>query len=422
MALRAYQRRCKSLAAGRQTCRALRVADQPIETMLQAARYYGAAALAESAALRDSAAESDRAAAAFVHLAVLQTAAPAGTARLAAIREALALDPSSTRDALWFFGDATVCSQLLHADEPALRHLGVELAGRLTQAQFTDRVNALASDTPETVHLEAAARLGAFGAKAPTQCGDWLARGSIARKLSALEVLCITGTHVESALLASVIEQAHGAAQDTDPAAVVAATAAVDRAFALWAVHAADQALAAASKPAVAPDIALRVVALIGSIRPLLAAWRTIAQQSEPLSTAQRDLIVLVLGKVPAELALRPGAAEQRATALQALVFEVCRHNGCADLKVEQLAGFDDNLLSGPLWPLDQIRLRRGRPWTRAATLEGALDVSHPLRRWLYAEHAAVSGIPFALCIDDLASRQAQALQALEDIRELLGA
>lgn len=413
--MRAYRQRVRSLKHGWQSLRALNVLEQPIETLLASARYYGMDALTRAQAVSVGAAGENAAAAAFVITALEQVAGPANQSAGSAWIALYQAHPHPVRDALWFHGPSSLCETLLAQTTPALQHLGVELAGRMTQQHLASQIAKIS--VPASDKLQALGLLDACGREIPAEILAWLEHGDSPGSLhTALSFLLVTGIAAPQPALQAALDASLKSVHAQTPWA----TDNLDAACALTCIHqtpqAAGQALAAASLP---DDIRLRCVAFLGTPNLLLQAFADIDRQNVPLTREQKNLILTTLGQLPAELTEQPGEPAARGQALRALAASVFRANGCADITADQLAGWPPDLLTGPLWPLEQIRLRAGKPWNNKLNCELMLETSHRMRRWLYAEHAAVTGRSFPLAADDRASRQMQVLQTLEGLDEL---
>jgi len=405
----AYRKRGRSLDRGWQSLRALKVLEQPIETLLESARYYGAQALEKAAAARAGASVDDADAAAFVLTAMAQALDSLVHSSDNISMKCYAAHPRAVRDALWFYGQAPVCETLLAQPDAALQLLGIELTGRMTQQHLIPRI--AIAEAPQTVRLQTLGLLDALGRSAPKEITAWLTSSDAKLLRIALDFLLTTGIAVPESALTAALQA--GLKQELEDE--------VDAACALVCIHRppseASQALAAVPLPA---DLRLRCTAFLGSPGLLLDALAQIDQQEVSLSHEQKNFLRMTLGEIPADLADTHGTQAARGNALRKLAASVFERNGCANIAPVQLAGWSRELLAGPLWPLEQIRLRGGRPWRKALDCDLMLEASHRMRRWLYAEYAVVTGRAFPLAADDRASRQIEVLETLKSLHELL--
>jgi hypothetical protein len=407
-AMLAYRKRCRSLEHGWQSLRTLGVLEQPIESLLESARYYGPQALARACALRDAATGHDVDAAVFVVTAIeqaLDSGSPSADSQWMAFLDS---HRRAVRDALWFHGQPPLCDALLAHAEPSRQLLGVELTGRMTQQHLASRIAAMAA--PQALKLQTLGLLDASGRSAPSEIVAWLKGGEPNLIRPALDFLLTTGIAVAAPCLAAALQTCLKQASEDE----------LDAACALTCIQRpppeVGRMLATISLPG---DLWLRCVAFLGTPSLLLQAFAQIDRQEALLSREQKNLVLMTLGKIPAELADEKGTQAARSAALRKLAAAVFQRNGCAEVTSEKLAGWPQDLLTGPLWPLEQIRLRAGRPWNKKLDCDLMLEVSHRMRRWLYAEHAAVTGRSFPLAIDDRGARQIEVLETLKSLDEL---
>lgn len=411
-AMLAYRKRCRSLDQGWQSLRALGVLEQPIESLLMSARYYGPEALAKARAACATASDSNVEAAIFVATAIEQNQITSNAAVDPPWFALYRSHPLAVRNALWFYANPVVCQTLLKQADPLLLQLGVDLIGRMTQQNLAPHVAAAA--VPEATKLCTLGRIDAYDQFRLIEIGDWLRIGHSQHLHAVLEFLLTTGIKPSIAALYGILQSV----KSTKSVELLSEDD-LDAICALICIHATtDEVLRTLAK--LPSFLWWRASAFLGWPSLLIKAFSEIENSEEALSREQKELILVTLGEIPAELIDRATTAPARHRALRELAAQVFRLNGCADITPEALIGWPQDLLLGPLWPLEQIRLRAGRPWGRSLNFALILEVSHRMRRWLYAEHAATSGRPFPLSVEDCASRQVETLQTLEGLNELL--
>lgn len=419
-AIRAYTRRAGMLRGGT-TLRALKAVDQRLDALMDACRYYGAMCLPPAAKACAQALPTDRLGAAFVVLALNEAYQPDWTQRRALLLQFLPEFPTAVRDALWFFAAEETCPRLLSEPDGPLLALGIELAGRLALPAHLPAVyQAAQGGADEDDCLLACARMGQLPEHYQTQLTQVLQGQDLPRQIKALETLSVCGQPILHEPLMRYITRltaADGPTQESHPHSWAAAA---DAAMALWTLRQPEQALNACIKGLRVPhETAMRVIALAGRIEGLVHALHYIENQDRPVDPAERDILQLVFGKVPAELTCTPGSQTERIQALRQLACEVFNRNGCTDLDPQQISTWTDPKLQDQLWPLTQIRLRNGHPHQAIYVLAAAFDISHALRRWLYAEYASIIGIGFPLAFDDITSRQVTAIESVLLLRSM---
>lgn len=420
-AVRAYGRRGPMLD-GMQSLLALRAIDQRFDALVESARYYGHTAVSAADHCLSSASRMDHGGAVFVAVMLALVLPCMASERLARLTRYFEADPNATHWACRLYGDAALCALLLQDARPALNRLGIVLSGSLTQHQFADEVARHATD-PELADdcLRSQVMMG----RSPD---DFIPRARVAlnnttRGLGRMSSAMLTAIGVSGAIgLDDEIAQ-HGAryARDAAPTNERDQTYR-DTAMALWTARHPRAALdVIVTAPVNIDDTGLRVVALAGHIDGLLPILRELSTQPAPYTPAQLDVLRMAFGDLPPELTLRPGLASDRNRALSGFACARFRELGCAGLRPEDLQGWTPTLLKDALWPLEQIRLRSGRPLHATNALVPAVRVSHPMRAWLYFEHAVMTRRTFALTADDHARRQLAALQMIQDLDGLLG-
>ncbi len=414
IAIRAYTRRAPVLRSG-MTVRALQANDQRLDALMNVSRYYGPVALQAAAEAFEHALRPERGGAAFVWIALAEVQCAAWDERRARIQRLLPEHPVAARDALWFYAAPDSCASLLRDDDPGLRNLGVELAGRLALPVHAPLLYQAAQRGADAeACLLACARMGCLPEGYERPLAAVLQGHDLARQHQALEVLGVQGRPVLQAELQAYIQRitAHdGPNEQSHPTAWAQAC---DAAMALWAARAPDQALAAVvSGLRVPQDVALRVVAMAGRAEGLLPFLDFVERQDRPVTAAERDVLRLVFGQVPGELRDTLGQPAGRVQALRSLACAVFAANGCAALAPQDFTHWVDPAVRERLWPLAQIRLRSGQSLRAGHPLREAADVGHPLRRWLYVEHAARSAHRLALSHEDRAARQLEAVESL---------
>ncbi|WP_049791136.1 hypothetical protein [Paracidovorax avenae] len=421
IAIRAYGRRAGLLRGGH-TVRALKAVDQRLDALLAVCRYYGPACLDAAAEAAAAAPAEDQTGAAFVRTMLSEHHEPDAGARLALIEALLAEHPDAVGDALWFHGKPDTCARLLSAANPVLRDCGVQLAGRLALPVQADAVYAAARNgADQDACLLACAGMDALPPRAEERWAEVLQGQDLSRQITALRALAITGGQRLAAEVRSYITRITAPDGPNEQSHPVGWALAADAAMALWAAREPDAALDAVVGGLRVPnDTALRVVALTGKARGLLPVLDFIERQDRPVSPAERDVLQLVFGQVPPELANTQGASPQaRQGALRALACGVFAANGCTGLAPEDVTSWADPAMKERLWALEPVRLRGARPWSPRACLEQAFDVGHTLRRWLYTEHARYGTRCFPLQPEDLATRQMAAVEAVQLIASL---
>jgi hypothetical protein len=416
-AVLAYRKRGRSLEQGSQTLRALGILERPIEMLLVSVRYYGANALTCAQTIQKSATALDAAAAAFI-VAAVEQAMPSATVWSANCwRDSYSHHPRAVRDALWFYGAPELCDELLASTNTELKQLGIELTGRMTQQRLAPVIETIdMAPEFEPVRQQVLGLLDAVKRAVPPNVSHWLEADVPQWQRFALNFLLVTGIPVsQSALQAALKVAQHSAAKDS-----ASGQNNLDAVCALSCIHCGGANLNLLDTASAVPhDTGVRCAALLGTPGLLLKALSKIDGQDEPLTQVQKDLLLMTLGELPAELLLQPGSRVGRSRAVRELAAKVFRRNGCTDIMPDQFEGWSQDLLKKSLWPLEQIRLRAGRPWNKKFDGELMCEVSHDMRRWLYAEYAALTQRAFPLMVDDRASRQLEVLQTLAELNDL---
>ena len=416
-AARAYLRRAPLLASVSGTLRSLRPIDHRLEQMTAAARYYGDQALSAARLQFEQAPAAQRHAFAFAWLScALEQDQPLPALWHILERIAPAHD-AALRDAIWFFPRSPRTDLLLELIRSADRRwaaLGIELAGLLAQPQLLSAVDDGAPGLPVgAVHL-AKARAGLRGADFESRSNELLSAGGSPCHAA---VLAIAASGRKAA--AGFIQRLAEPLLDPAPAATDAPAAVALDALSLLAIWQPRQTLDRVRSSRQGPDdAALTVVALAGYLDGLLWVLRFIAAHADAASPLELDVVLTVLGQVPASLRQRPGVAAQKRADLQALLFERLRAWGCDEVQPEPLL-HDDAAVLQQAWPVVDVRLRWGQPWQAVHAMSGAADVSHRLRRWLYREWAFAHSTSLALHDADIAPRQFQAIEAADFFGEL---
>ena len=412
----AYIKRTVTLANGVQSLRVLSVFERPIELMLATSRYYRETALDVARTMYELSRPSHKEASAFVIVAIEQTLSQ-GTNQ-ATLWSALYLKhPQAVRNALWFYGAPSICDALLMSPSEQWRRLGIELSGLMTQQQHAAAIEAIpTSELGEPEKLKALGRLDVTGRTVSVVIPNWLANGTPEQTSSALEFLCVSGIKVSASLLKASFERSM---QNLGVSPLAADN--LDITCALLCIHyPGDEGAGLLTRTDIPSDLYLRCMAILGMSAVLLPVFAEMDCQKEPLSQSQRELLFMIFGVIPVELAERPGDPMRRSVALKILAAEVFQANGCATITAAKLADWDIALINGPLWPMAQVRLRNGKPRSKRLDISLMREVSHRMRRWLYAEYAASSGRVFPLSANDRASRQTEVLRTLEVVSELL--
>ncbi|MPM26095.1 hypothetical protein SDC9_72596 [bioreactor metagenome] len=416
-AVLAYRKRQRSLQLGEQSVRALGVLERPIESLLAGAKYYSQSAIEIATHFFNIAKPVDKEGAFFVLVAISQVLLPVPKSLEAISASDFHRHPDAVKNALWFYAAPEVCDVLLASDIAAMNELGVELAGLMTQARLENQISAKAAGLQELpTRLTTLLSWDVLGRTAPSEIVSWLQSDDLALQHTGLSALCISGIKVSAALMRNAIQIALASMT----AHSTLAGNVLDLACALLCIHYPDSEGVMLVEEADIPlSIRRRCISLLGIPRCLIPELEILAKQGTSLSPEQRDLLLMCLGGIPANLSERPGVQQHREQALIELATFVFRENGCAEVHAQHLAEWTPQLLEGPLWPLVQIRLRAGKPWNKQLNVSLALDVSHRMRLWLYAEFAAQSGRSFPLLINDRASRQLEVLQTLEEMGDL---
>ena len=418
--VRAYSRRSANLASGL-SLRGLKAVDQKLIALMEVARYYGPSMLVDLQLSSHKAVRQEQPGLAFVHVALTQSFASDWDELKAVLLQHIAVHPVAVRDALWFFADQDTCAALLDESDDGLARLGVELAGRMGFAQLLPGIYEAANrgvDLDEC--LLACARLGNLPERASAHISAVLQSHDLARLVTMLDVLAVAGQDILQPELRSCIQRLTAPDGPTEESHPGAWAAVVDTAMSIWSARHPDQALDAVIKGLRIPNAtAMRVAAVAGRAEGILPVMAHFEALERALDSAERDVVKLVFGKVPAELSYTLGTSSDRQIALRRLACEVFERNGCSDLKPEHLVRWTDPQLAERLWPLAQIRLRAGRPLKGQHLLADCFDLSHTMRRWLYVAHAHQTGRAFVLSHEDLALRQMQSVEALLLLRGL---
>ncbi|MDA8457046.1 hypothetical protein M4R22_19990 [Acidovorax sp. GBBC 3334] len=421
IAIRAYGRRAGLLRGG-YTVRALKAVDQRLDALVAVCRYYGPACLEAAAAAYEQAAPFDRHGAAFVRVVLSEHHETDAPKRVALLGTLVQQHAGAVRDALWFYGAPDTCQHLLASPTPALRDLGVELAGRLALPAHLDGVHTAARDgADQDTCLLACALMGELPARTQEHWTSVLKGQDLARQITTLRALAVIGGHLLQPELRSYIGRLTAADGPSEASHPIGWAAAVDASMGLWAAREPEAALEAVVGGLRIPnETALRVVALAGKIQGLLPVLDFIERLDRPVAPAERDLLQLVFGQVPPELtstqAVDPAA---RQGALRAMACDVFAANGCTGLEPGHITAWADPVTKDRLWALDAVRIRGASPLQPRTRLEQAFDVGHAMRGWLYHEHAAASGRAFPVLPEDLASRQMGAVEAVQLIAGL---
>ena len=130
---------------------------------------------------------------------------------------------------------------------------------------------------------------------------------------------------------------------------------------------------------------------------------------------------MLTLGAVPMEALVRPSDIHAKAKALRAALLRVCRrlHIGVTN-DADRCAWDVDQIFSDPA-KARATRLREGQIHSSPVPNLGTslIQLTHPLRQWLYIERAAAGGHVLTLDALDVSRRQVLALTVSDFLHEL---
>jgi len=432
--LRVRQRRCRLMNAQGASLNALKVMDTQLEQCIVALSLNQAEAdRLLQARIEEAAAHTSGLLAACVFLRCALAIQCLGTELPLWFDACLDEHPDEVRDALLF---APVPPSLLEERNdpilPLMRRqsarllpLFAELIGRLTVREVRGNLLSAQQAHPQLapVHL-ALLRLGIFNAGSEAFVRQALAQGPVAQQVQALQLVGMSGQrrlyHLGERLLQS-------------PHAPVQALA--------WALHALDQprraaesalslgsapgtgAASAAGQGQLPESLWWRVLALCGHLKGLMAACQRMASQEGPVSSAQMDLLLLLLGQVPAALRQKPIPPHPRQQALRELVQHRFRQ---AFVALQN--GADTAHWTLEAWASDPgraagLRLRTGQPPGQQRQDQVFppvfAELSQPLRQWLYFERAHTTQRPFAIDAGEVARRQYGAAMLVDLLGEL---
>ena len=163
----------------------------------------------------------------------------------------------------------------------------------------------------------------------------------------------------------------------------------------------------------------LRLFALMGQLAALFSVCSDLSQHDMAASSEQRDVLILMAGGCPNEVAIAGGEQAARDKALRALFLQVCRqaHIGVRN-DADQCPWQLDRILSEPSAPQPAVRMGQRMPAIPALDARLA-ELSHVMRQWVYMERAAKAGHAFALNAFSVSRRQWQALDVGGFVDEL---
>lgn len=415
MGIRAYERRDALLSDPNTTLRALQVHDIRLVEFGEAVRFYGPEALSTAALAFDLASPGERRGAAWSWLAAEQIHASNQREQLALVRYLLPEYRRAVRDAIWFVGNGELCQALIAEDDPVLHSLGIEVAGLLGLQALAPEMAARSDQGPiGDVCLLALARLGRVPvdpADTSRLLVDMLGSADPARQQVALDFLAV---HAPRSLGGEVSRLLDQLALE-DPPAGPHHCRLYDSARMIWTLRNPDLALSRLlQRPGPLDTYDLRTVALTGRVEGLIALCGQIEAQHEaqqgPPTVGQVDALRLLIGGLPLEWQLAPDDLAHQVLGLRRLVSEVLRRSGCPGARPAHLVGWAPDLPRRHGWPVADLRLRLGLPWRPDLTLTSVMNATHPMRRWLYAEQAALSRRPYPLSWCDGAWRQMHAI------------
>ncbi|WBS02108.1 hypothetical protein OU994_28280 [Pseudoduganella sp. SL102] len=410
-AMRARRRRVMAADNPALNLNALRVADNTLDRLVQAAGMYGNDAAAELDARIGRLAGGAREAAVFLRIGLAVHTRDAALEELVARH--LEAFPRAVRDACWFYpvpngplsDNAGYLVGLFDAgsEQVTLRHLAIELAGLRGETRLRGQLQALLDD-PECAapaHV-ALARMGQATTATRHYAAQCMTTGKPGPIGVAMELMACDPRIADEDLL----RQALG----VDP----------DSADAAWAIAASRDARKvfdhAATRGDLPAGLHMRIAALAGHPAGIIGACAAMAAADGPVTSAQADLLELALGAVPAEARCEPNDKADKSRALRALVLHAFRHAHVSVCNDADIGPWEPGAILADPAQAASVRLRDGMALPAGVPPLGRAlpEVSHALRRWLYIERASLAGHAFALSPLDIARRQDAALMTAD--------
>lgn len=163
-------------------------------------------------------------------------------------------------------------------------------------------------------------------------------------------------------------------------------------------------------------SIKLRIAAQTGFIDAIISLCAELAERPDSITPAEADVLLLVLGEVPAEVRADGVAQETKSRVLRELLLRACRHAHITVQNDADLAPWRLEEIVTDAEQARQIQVRHAARFSDDAPRIGPeiLDVTHGLRQALYLETATRSGITLPLLTDDISRRQQFALSLAE--------
>lgn len=408
-AMRARRRRVMGADNPALNLHALRVADNALDRLVQAAAMYGREAAARLDERIGELTGGAQEAAVFLRIALAMHTHEGAIAALAARH--LAAFPRAVRDACWFYpvpngplSDRATCLPDLFdagADSVPLRRLAIELAGLRGDARLRGPLQALLEDPHYAAPAHVAlARLGQATGATRRYAAQCLATGDPGQIAVAMEAMACAPHIAGADLLRKAL--------DADP----------DNADPAWAIAVSRDARAmldeASARPGLPAGLHARITALGGFPADIVMACAAMAGAESPVTREQADLLELTLGAVPAEARCAPNDHAAKSRALRALVLQALRQAHVGVRNDADIAPWEPQAILADPVQAATVRLRGGMALPAGVPALGPAvpEVSHALRGWLYIERATLAGHAFALSPFDVARRQDAALMA----------
>lgn len=418
--LRARRRRVLTAAHEGKSLAALAVCDEQLDQSVRSAaiQYHDAVALLERLLAEPAPAALDELC--FLRLALaIQSNDPDW---FGLVRQFLPKAPSAVRDALWFFpASADVFPQVAphvgelfrHARQhPELQRLALELVGRTDARSLAPEVAQLLhhTDLPD-IRALAHWTLSCLGQ--PLDSTRQFVAEGLRSDDRRQQADALTVVRVAPHLAADDLLQRYLEVNEPSWAWPVLLARAPRRTCDRLLQH--DD---------LAPADRLRVLAIAGYLDGIVDALARMAQDEGPVTPEQADLLLVTLGEVPVEARCRPSDAEAKARALRNALLGLCRrwHVGLTndadrcEWSVHQL--FSDPAKARSLRFRDGHALPNGVPRLSPVMLQ----LTHPMRQWLYIERASLGRHALSLDALDVTRRQVSALSVAEFADDMLAA
>ncbi len=167
-----------------------------------------------------------------------------------------------------------------------------------------------------------------------------------------------------------------------------------------------------------------RVLALGSYLDGIVDACARMARQDGPVTPEQADLLLVTLGEVPVEARCHPNHTEAKSRALRALLLSACRrsHVGITN-DADRCDWVMEQLFTDPA-KARTLRFRDGSLHARPipSLSPTMMQLTHPMRQWLYVERAALARHALSLDALDVARRQMSALSVAGFADDMLAA